>query len=102
MSPVQNILTPNINHTLLKDSAELLTGIKEHYLHRPSSKVIRESITILHGRNPIAGVQRDRDQARPAERVQLLLQPVWAGRLPRGGHLQGEAEGGVLRRGRCC
>ena len=99
MTPVQNVQT-SINKTLLKDSAELLTGIREHYLPPPSTEVTVNQLR--HCRNSNAGVQRDPDQAGPDELVQLLLQPVRAGRLPGGVHLQGEAEGGVLCRGWCC
>ena len=66
MTPVQNVQT-SINKTLLKDSAELLTGIGEHYLHPPSTKVtVKPS---RHCINPNIGVQRDHDQAGPNELV---------------------------------
>ena len=43
MIPIQR----SVNHTLLKDSAELLTGIKEHYLHPQSTEVTVNAITII-------------------------------------------------------
>ena len=90
--------------------------------HRPICK--DNVITVFKiPKIPIAGVQHDRDQPGPSKCFELLLQPVRAGektdddddddendelqpiragRLPREVHLQGEAQGGLLHRGRVC